>query len=96
MPGQQAHALIEYYVEAQDNAGNENTTQTFGYYVALQGDANLDHLVNIVDAACISAHWYPGPPIGPLGFDLNSDLNGDGLINIIDSSIVSSQWQQTW
>ena len=96
MPGQQASDLVEYYVRAQDNAVNENTTETFSYVVALAGDANLDHTVNILDTATISAHWYPGSPIGPLGYDPDFDLNGDGAIDIIDAAIVNSDWHQTW
>ena len=96
IPGHQAHDLVEYYIKAQDNAGNESTTETFSYQISLQGDANLDHKVDILDAAILSAHWYPGPPIGPLGYDSDYDLNSDGSINILDSAIVNSQWNQTW
>jgi hypothetical protein len=94
--GQPAHTLVEYHVMAQDNEGNRNYTETFSYTVALAGDANLDHIVDVVDAAVISAHWYPGPPIGPLGYDTSYDLSNDGVINIVDSAIVSSDWNKTW
>jgi len=40
------------------------------------GDANNDGAVNIVDVSYISAHWYPGPPIGLLGYNPNADING--------------------
>jgi len=42
----------------------------------LNGDINGDNIVNILDAALISAHWYtpPAPP-GPLGYDVIADLS---------------------
>ena len=92
IPGQQARDFVEYYVTAWDNALNENTTATLNYIVALRGDANLDHIVNILDAAAISAHWYPGPPIGPLGYNVNFDINGDGTVDIMDRAICSAHW----
>jgi hypothetical protein len=96
LPGQPAHAVVEYQCSAQDNAGNRNVTAIYGYTVALAGDANLDHIVNVVDAAAISAHWHPGPPTGPLGYDSSCDLNGDGVIGLVDGAIVSADWNKTW
>ncbi len=96
IPSQPAHAQIEYYLVARDNADNRNVTETYSYTVALAGDANLDHVVDVVDAAVISAHWYPGPPIGPLGYDPSFDLNNDGIINILDAAMVSADWNKTW
>lgn len=58
----------------------------------LPGDVNLDHRVDVLDAALISAHWYPGPPLGPLGYDSSCDVNGDGAINVLDSAVVSAYW----
>lgn len=58
----------------------------------LTGDVNLDHKVDVLDAALVSAHWYPGPPLGPLGYDLICDLNGDAAINVLDSAVVSAYW----
>ncbi len=60
--------------------------------VVTPGDVNADGTVNVVDAAGVSAHWYPGPPIGPLGYDSNFDINGDGAINILDAALVSAYW----
>jgi peptide/nickel transport system substrate-binding protein len=40
------------------------------------GDANNDGAVDVLDAATISASWYPGPPIGPLGYRTQADLTG--------------------
>jgi hypothetical protein len=60
--------------------------------VATPGDVNTDGVVNVLDAAAISAHWYQGPPIGPLGYDPNFDINGDGEIGILDAAIVSAYW----
>jgi hypothetical protein len=64
--------------------------------VRLPGDVDGNKRVDVVDAAGVSAHWYPGPPTGPLGYDVNSDINGDGEINILDSSIISANWDRTY
>jgi hypothetical protein len=60
--------------------------------VKIPGDTNEDGIVNIVDAAAVSAHWYPGPPLGPSGYDLNFDINNDGEIGILDAATVSAYW----
>lgn len=46
----------------------------------------------VLDAAAVSAHWYPGPPIGPLGYAPNFDFNCDGAINVLDAAIISAYW----
>lgn len=56
------------------------------------GDINGDGVVDALDAAVVSAHWYPGPPIGPLGYNADFDITGDGNINILDAAIVSACW----
>lgn len=40
------------------------------------GDINNDGKVDMFDAAQISAHWYPGPPVGPEGYSPNADITG--------------------
>ncbi len=64
--------------------------------VTIPGDVNFDRIVDILDAGKISAHWYPGPPAGPLGYDLNVDINDDGKIGIHDAGIISANWQKSW
>jgi len=56
------------------------------------GDVNGDGTVDIVDLSQLSAHWYPGPPVGPLGYDLAADVNDDGAVNMVDVSILSAYW----
>jgi len=70
----------------------DNTFTDGTVTVVYPGDVNKDGVVDILDAAEISAHWYPGPPIGPLGYDPNIDLNNDGRINIADAAIISAYW----
>jgi len=77
--------------ETADNTYTDDTV-----LVTIPGDVNGDRTVNIIDAAGISAHWYPGPPIGPLGYGSNADINNDGSVDIIDLAIVSANWGQTW
>lgn len=64
--------------------------------VTISGDANGDRIVDIFDIGTISAHWYPGPPIGPSGYDANADINNDGAIDIFDIGITSANWGQSW
>ena len=64
--------------------------------VTIPGDVNGDRIVDIFDIGTISAHWYPGPPVGPLGYDANADINNDGAVDIFDVGIASAQWGQTW
>lgn len=59
-----------------------------------RGDCNEDNVVNILDAAYVSAHWT-GLPAGPLGYDRNSDLNYDGNVDIFDAAVLSSVWGQS-
>jgi hypothetical protein len=61
-------------------------------FVKIAGDANGDGIVDIFDIGSVSAHWYPGPPIGPLGYDWIVDVNDDGAIDIFDVGIVSANW----
>jgi hypothetical protein len=70
----------------------DNTYVDSKVVVVTPGDVNADGVVDILDAAGISAHWYPGPPIGPLGYDSNFDINGDGSIGIQDAAIISAYW----
>jgi hypothetical protein len=77
------------------DGGTPFVGQDYVWILRLNGDANDDLTVNIADAAGLSAHWYPGPPIGPLGYDAALDLNGDGTINVIDAAEVSANWGQT-
>ena len=74
----------------------DNTYTDGKVLVTIPGDANGDKVVDLLDAATISAHWYPGPPIGPLGYDANADIDNDGAVNILDAATVSAHWGQTW
>jgi len=78
--------------ELLDGTSFEGTDVVFVNYA---GDVNSDGTINILDTAAISAHWYPGPPIGPLSYDLNADFNRDEAVDIIDVGILSVNWGQT-
>ena len=58
----------------------------------LQGDANCDGKINIYDVGVVSSHWYPGPPVGPLGYGLYADMYFDGAVDIFDIAQVSANW----
>ncbi len=74
----------------------DNTLVNGVVMVTIPGDVNGDTVVDILDAGEISAHWYPGPPVGPLGYDANTDINHDGEVDIFDAAIVSANWQKSW
>lgn len=64
------------------------------FFVNYAGDVNNDGTVDILDAGMVSACWYPGPPMGPLGYDEASDFNKDGEVDIFDVGILSVNWAQ--
>jgi hypothetical protein len=74
----------------------DNSLAGANILMTIPGDVNGNRVVDLFDAASVSAHWYPGPPIGPLGYDLTADINSDGTVGITDSAIVSAHWGQTW
>lgn len=74
----------------------DNTLTNGVVLVTVPGDVNGDRIVDIYDIGVISAHWYLGPPQGPLGYDSNADVNGDGAVDIFDIGIASAHWGQSW
>ncbi len=64
--------------------------------ITIPGDVNGDRIVDIFDIGYISAHWYPGPPIGPSGYHPNADTNDDSAVDIFDIGITSAHWGQSW
>jgi hypothetical protein len=64
-------------------------------FVNYGGDINGDGTIDIFDMGVVSAHWYPGPPIGPLGYDSAPDINSDGAVDIFDVGLLSFNWGQT-
>jgi hypothetical protein len=82
-----ATTVVPGEIDFADNTLTDGTVK-----IVTPGDVNADRIVNVVDAGGISAHWYPGPPIGPLGYDPNFDINGDGKINVVDAGIASAYW----
>lgn len=60
----------------------------------IPGDVNGDGVVNVSDAASVSAHWYPGPPRGPLGYGREADINLDEIVDIGDAALVSANWNR--
>jgi hypothetical protein len=54
----------------------------------LQGDINLDHIVNSIDYSSMNAKWFTT--------DSTCDLNHDGMVNALDYSILNGNWFGTW
>jgi hypothetical protein len=82
---------IEEEIDTEDN-----TLVNGDVMVTIPGDVNGDRVVDIFDIGYISAHWHPGPPVGPLGYDGNADINSDGAVDIFDIGITSAHWGQSW
>jgi hypothetical protein len=53
----------------------------------VDGDINLDGMVNIFDINSVSANWSTAGPAG--------DANGDGIVNIFDINLISANWGAT-
>jgi T5SS/PEP-CTERM-associated repeat protein len=56
----------------------------------LDGDINLDGVVNGLDIAAVSSHWFQTGSAA-----INGDANGDGVVNGLDIALISSHWLQT-
>ena len=75
---------------------NQDNYPLMNPWSPIMGDVNGDGIVDIFDIGSISSHWYPGPPVGPLGYDMYADVNSDGAVDIFDIGIVSAHWGETW
>jgi hypothetical protein len=53
----------------------------------LNGDINLDGIVNAQDLAAVSSNWLSNSPQG--------DVNADGIVNAQDLAVISSNWLAT-
>lgn len=87
-------AVLDVVLNEIDIEDNNYTDRTV--FITLPGDVNGDRTVDIFDMVYVSAHWYPGPPMGPLGYDANADINSDGAVDILDIDIISVHWGETW
>jgi len=68
-------------------------TKTGGYFRnKLEGDADGNGAVGILDILKVKHHWYPGPPAGAGGYDRNVDIDDNGAINILDILKVKANW----
>ena len=56
----------------------------------VDGDINLDGVVNGLDIAAVSSHWLLSGSAG-----INGDVNGDGVVNGLDIALIASHWLQT-
>jgi len=64
--------------------------------ITVPGDADGDKTVNVFDILKVKYHWFPGPPLGPGGYNRSVDLDDDGSINVFDILIVKANWGQSW
>jgi hypothetical protein len=67
-------------------------TRQDGFFRCPFPDVNGDGVVNVIDGAGVSSHWYPGPPLGPLGYGIDYDIERDGIIGVTDAAKVSAYW----
>jgi hypothetical protein len=56
----------------------------------IEGDANLDRAVNILDFALLAGTF--GVSQGQAGWDARPDFNGDGTVNILDFSLLATNY----
>ena len=77
-------------LDLSDNSLNGNAIR-----LRIPGDVNGDKTVDIQDVGLLSAHWYPGPPIGSLGYDATVDIDNNGAIDILDVAVASANWGRT-
>jgi hypothetical protein len=56
----------------------------------VDGDINLDGVVNGLDIAAVSSHWLQSGSAAIAG-----DANGDGVVNGLDIALIASHWLQT-
>jgi len=61
--------------------------------VAIIGDVNGDHEVNVLDAVVLALAW--GSSQSDPRWNIKADLNHDGTINVLDGTRVSLHWNQT-
>jgi len=64
---------------------------------ALQGDANLDGIVNFNDMLAVTSNWNKQALAnGISGIDMaHGDLNSDGIVNFNDMLVVTSHWNNS-
>ena len=89
-----SHYTIRAQATVVPNEYNITNNQLIDGIVQVKtpGDINGDESINVLDVGLISAHWYPGPPIGPSGYEANADLDSDGAVNVEDLAIISAHW----
>jgi hypothetical protein len=56
----------------------------------VDGDINLDGVVNGLDISAVASHWLQSGAAG-----VNGDANGDGVVNGLDIALIASHWLQT-
>jgi len=54
----------------------------------IPGDANIDGIVDDLDAAVLAANWLAGNAEWAMG-----DFNGDGTVNDADATVLAANWQ---
>ena len=91
------YTISAYVTPVQEETQIADNAYTDGIVLlTIPGDVNGDRTVDILDASTISAHWHPGPPVGPLGYDANADINNDGRVDLSDVAIVNANWHKSW
>jgi hypothetical protein len=87
-------AVVDCNSEVAESDESDNTSVLSEFPVALIGDANGDHIVNIIDAVIISLAWNSHP--SESNWNIKADLNHDGVVNVSDGVRVGLHWAQTW
>ena len=88
-------------VPGETNTTN-NTLTKGNIFVTIQGDANGDRKVNVLDLILIASHLGQKNGGGYAPYSqkwyefMNCDLNGDGTVNVLDLILCASHMGQHW
>jgi len=80
------------YINGYSAGTSGNTAQTFAnLYLPIQGDVNLDHLVNQNDLNVVLGNWQNTVGVGYA----TGDVNLDGIVNQNDLNQILGAWQNS-
>lgn len=68
----------------------------YAILIVMRPDVNCDGVVDILDAAKISAHWYSPPLFGLLGYARKCDIKYDEYIDIFDVAKLNYHWRDEY
>ena len=83
-------SFVPYYIEIPGSSNDITDYVAVETVTPLGGDANMDGIVNDIDATILAANWNTSGAVWTHG-----DFNADGLVNNTDATILASNWLQS-